>query len=67
MLAVSRVWSKPREQLRDDSRLRWEVGSTPPKDSAEKAVRDIRRKSSAEEKLGIMLEGLRGEQSIASQ
>ena len=42
----------------------------PPKDSAEKAVRDIRRKTrrkfSAEEKIRIVLEGLRGEESIAS-
>jgi len=40
------------------------------KDSAEKAVRDIRRKTrrkfSAEEKIRIVLEGLRGEESIAS-
>lgn len=39
------------------------------KDSAEKAVRDIRRKTrrrySAEEKIRIVLEGLRGEDSIA--
>ncbi len=37
----------------------------PQKDSAEKAVRDIRRKTrrkfSAEEKIWIVLEGLRGE------
>jgi hypothetical protein len=42
----------------------------PEKDSAEKAVRDIRRKTrrkfSAEEKIRIVLEGLRGEESIAS-
>jgi len=42
----------------------------PQKDSAEKAVRDIRRKTrrkfSAEEKIRIVLEGLRGEESIAS-
>ena len=40
------------------------------KDSAEKAVRDIRRKTrrkfSAEEKIRIVIEGLRGEESIAS-
>jgi transposase len=40
------------------------------KDSAEKAVREIRRKtrrrSSAEEKIRIVIEGLRGEESIAS-
>jgi transposase len=40
------------------------------KGSAEKAVRDIRRKNrrkfSAEEKIRIVLEGLRGEVSIAS-
>ena len=40
------------------------------KDSAEKAVRDIRRKTrrkfSAEEKIRIVLEGLRGEESVAS-
>jgi transposase-like protein len=40
------------------------------KDSAEKAVREIRRKTrrrfSAEEKIRIVLEGLRGEESIAS-
>jgi len=40
------------------------------KDSAEKAVRDIRRKTrkqySAEEKIRIVLEGLRGEESIAA-
>ena len=39
------------------------------KDSAEKTVRDIRRATrrrfSAEEKIRIVLEGLRGEQSIA--
>ncbi len=39
------------------------------KDSAEKAVKDIRRKTrrrfSAEEKIRIVLEGLRGEESIA--
>ena len=41
----------------------------PQKDSAEKAVRDIRRKTrrkfAAEEKIRIALEGLRGEESIA--
>ena len=40
------------------------------KESAEKAVREIRRKtrrrSSAEEKIRIAIEGLRGEESIAS-
>jgi transposase len=40
------------------------------KASAEKAVRDIRRKTrrkfSAEEKIRIVLEGLRGEESVAS-
>jgi transposase len=40
------------------------------KESAEKAVRDIRRKTrrrfSAEEKIPIVIEGLRGEESIAS-
>jgi transposase len=40
------------------------------KDSAEKTVRDIRRKTrrkfTAEEKIRIVLEGLRGEESIAS-
>ncbi len=40
------------------------------KESAEKAVREIRRKTrrrfSAEEKIRIVIEGLRGEQSIAS-
>jgi hypothetical protein len=40
------------------------------KDSAEKAVRDIRRKTrrklSAKEKIRIVLEGLRGEEGIAS-
>ena len=39
------------------------------KDSAEKAVRDIRRATrrqySAEEKIRVVLEGLRGEESIA--
>ena len=39
------------------------------KDTAEKAVKDIRRKTrrrfSAEEKIRIVLEGLRGEESIA--
>jgi transposase-like protein len=39
----------------------------PQKDSAEKAVRDIRRKTgrkfSAEEKIRIVLEGLRGEEA----
>ena len=42
----------------------------PEKDSAEKAVREIRRKTRrkffAEEKIRIVLEGLRGEESIAS-
>ena len=40
------------------------------KDTAERAVRDIRRKTrkqySAEEKIRIVLEGLRGEESIAA-
>ncbi len=40
-----------------------------PKDSAEKTVRDIRRATrrnySAEDKIRIVLEGLRGEDSIA--
>ena len=40
------------------------------KDSAEKAVREIRRKTrrrfTAEEKIRIVIEGLRGEESIAS-
>ena len=40
------------------------------KDPAEKMVRDIRRKTrrkhSTEEKIRIVLEGLRGEESIAS-
>ncbi len=40
------------------------------KDSAEKAIRDIRRKTrrqySAEEKIRIVLSGLRGEESIAA-
>ncbi len=42
----------------------------PQKDSAEKAVRDIRRKTrrkfSAEEKIRIVIEGLRGEENIAT-
>ncbi len=42
----------------------------PQKDSAEKAARDTRRKNrrkfSAEEEIRIVLEGLRGEESIAS-
>jgi transposase len=42
----------------------------PQKDSAEKAIRDIRRKTrrkfSAEENIRIVLERLRGEESIAS-
>ena len=42
---------------------------TKQKDSAEKAIRDIRRATrrqySAEEKIRIVLEGLRGESSIA--
>lgn len=42
---------------------------TKQKDSAEKAIRDIRRATrrqySAEEKIRIVLEGLRGEESIA--
>jgi hypothetical protein len=41
----------------------------PEKEPAEKAVRDIRRKTrrrfSAEEKIRIVIEGLRGEESIA--
>ena len=40
------------------------------KDSAEKAVREIRRKTrrrfSAEEKIRIVIEGLRGEESVAA-
>ena len=40
------------------------------KETAEKAVRDIRRRTrrrfSAEEKIRIVIEGLRGEESIAS-
>ena len=40
------------------------------KDSAEKTIRDIRRKTrrlhSSEEKIRIVLEGLRGEESIAA-
>ncbi len=40
------------------------------KESAEKTVREIRRKTrrrfSAEEKIRIVIEGLRGEESIAS-
>ena len=44
---------------------------TKKKDSAEKAIRDIRRATrrqySAEEKIRIVLEGLRGESSIASK
>ena len=40
------------------------------KESAEKAVREIRRKTrrrfSAEEKIRIVIEGLRGEESVAS-
>ena len=38
----------------------------PQKDSAGKAARETRRKFSAEEKFRIVLEGLRGEESIAS-
>ncbi len=55
------------ERVLDSERM---VGPMPQKDSAEKAVRDIRRKTrrkfSAEEKIRIVLEGLRGEESIAS-
>ena len=44
--------------------------SMTPKEPAEKAVRDIRRKTrrqySSEEKIRIVLEGLRGEERIAS-
>ena len=44
--------------------------SNPYKDSAEKTVRDIRRRTrrhySAEDKIRIVLEGLRGEESIAN-
>jgi transposase len=43
----------------------------PQKDSADKAVRDIRRKTrckfSAEEKIRIVLEGLRSERSTVSR
>ena len=42
----------------------------PKKEPAEKAVRDIRRRTrrrfSAEEKIRIVIEGLRGEESVAS-
>jgi hypothetical protein len=65
VLEVSRVWTKSRAELREGSRLREEGGPVTQKDSAEKAVRDIRRKTrrkfSAEEKIRIVLEGLRGE------
>jgi transposase len=44
---------------------------TKQKDSAKKAIRDIRRATrrqySAEEKIRIVLEGLRGESSIAAR
>jgi transposase len=44
--------------------------SMTPKEPAEKAVRDIRRRTrrqySSEEKIRIVLEGLRGEESIAA-
>jgi transposase len=58
------------DDLREGSRLRKEKGSMEKKASAEKAVREIRRKTrrrfSAEEKIRIVIEGLRGEESIAS-
>ena len=39
--------------------------NTGPRETAEKHVRDIRRKHSAEDKIRIVLSGLRGEYSIA--
>ena len=58
------------DDLREGSGLRKERGSMEKKASAEKAVREIRRKArrrfSAEEKIRIVIEGLRGERSIAS-
>jgi transposase len=54
--------------LRVGSGLRKEGESVEKKASAEKAVREIRRKTrrrfSAEEKIWIVIEGLRGEESI---
>jgi transposase len=52
------------DELREGSRLRKEEEPIPRKDSAEKAVRDIRRKTrrefSEEEKIRIVLERLAG-------
>jgi hypothetical protein len=62
--------TKSREDVREGSRLREEDEPVPQTDSTEKAVLDIRRKTrrkfSAEEKIRIVLEGLRGEESVAS-
>ncbi len=48
--------------------MRWKSGTQ--KEPAEKVIKDIRRATrkqySAEEKIRIMLEGLRGEESIAA-
>ena len=61
---------KGSRDLREGSGLRGEKESMAKKESAEKAVRDLRRKTrrrfSAEEKIRIVIEGLRGEESIAS-
>jgi transposase len=59
--------SDPTERVPGSGRRRESMAK---KASAEKAVRDIRRKTrrrfSAEEKIRIVIEGLRGEESIAS-
>ena len=58
LFRVSRVWTNSTDDLREGFWLRKEKESMAKKDSAEQAVRDIRRKTrrrfSAEEKIRIV-------------
>jgi len=71
MYPVSTKWTKWPDCLRDSfsSSLTLEETMMTNRRSVEKTVRDIRRRTrkkySAEEKIRIVLEGLRGEESIA--